>query len=262
MAEEHAPTIPPGLENRPGEMMARYAARPGEVEALAAQGRLSADYAAHQGPLIHKWHHYLPLYERYLGPYRKGFPAEGGSRPLRFLEIGVSQGGSCVMWRRFFGPEAILAGIDIDPRCAALDGIAGVRVRIGSQTDPAFLQRVVAEMGGLDVVLDDGSHVAAHQRASLDVLFPLLSTGGVYMIEDCQTAYWPGYEGGYRREGTAIEVAKGLIDDLHHWYHPYGQTREATRDFVTGVHFHDSIVVIDKARAPRPVHSKVGAPTF
>ena len=48
------------------------------------------------GPqLVHKWHHYLPIYERYFAPWR--------SKPVRFLELGVSKGGSLSMWRRYFG---------------------------------------------------------------------------------------------------------------------------------------------------------------
>ena len=142
------------------------------------QGDLLDIYTSVSGAQVHKWHHYLPLYERYFGPWRK--PG------VRFLEIGVSRGGSLVMWRRYFGPEAVIFGIDIDPSCAEFDGQAG-QVRIGSQDDPAFLARVVREMGGVDVVLDDGSHQMAHVEASLQALFPKLSFGGVYMIEDLQS---------------------------------------------------------------------------
>ena len=97
------------------------------------------------------------------------------------LEIGVAQGGSLALWRKFLGDEAVIFGIDIDPKCAAFDGSGG-RVRIGSQDDPKFLRDVAAEMKGIDVVLDDGSHIGRHQRASFDVLFPLLSDGGIYIM--------------------------------------------------------------------------------
>ena len=70
---------------------------------------------------------------------------------MRFLEIGVAEGGSLKMWRRYFGPRAVLCGIDINPACARFDGEHG-RVRIGSQTDPEFIEAVLAELGGFDVV--------------------------------------------------------------------------------------------------------------
>lgn len=47
-------------------------------------------------------------------------PTPNGIRPLRFLEIGVAEGGSLGVWRRFFGSEATVCGVDIDPTCAGL----------------------------------------------------------------------------------------------------------------------------------------------
>jgi len=84
--------------------------------------------------------------------------------------------------------------------------------RIGSQADPEFLASVVAEM---DIVIDDGSHVASHQLASFKALFPALSFGGVYICEDLHTAYWQDWDGGYKRHGTFVETIKDMIDNLH-----------------------------------------------
>src|SRR5205814_7924687 len=121
-------------------------------------------------------------------------------------------------------------------------------VRIGSQDDPAFLRSVAAEMGGLDIVLDDGSHVGSHQVASFRTLFPLLREGGIYAIEDLHTSYWRDWGGGYRRKGTGIEMLKTLIDDLHQWWH---EKPVAERN-IGGIHVYDSIAFIEKAPARRP----------
>ncbi len=213
-------------------------------------GDLLDIYVNNTGAGVHKWHHYLPIYERYFSPWR--------NRPLRFLEIGVSKGGSLQMWRRYFGPDAMIFGIDIDPSCAQFDGQAG-KVRIGSQADPDFLAAVVAEMGGVDVVLDDGSHEMQHISASLAILFPLLSFGGTYMIEDLHTAYWKNYGGGAVAPSNFFNTVRSMIDDMHVWYHENGVAHEVTASSVTGLHVHDSIVVLDKAQVYRPVHSFVGA---
>jgi hypothetical protein len=212
-------------------------------------GQLADIYVGMKGPLVHKWHHYLPLYERYFGPWR--------NKPVRFLEIGVSRGGSLKMWRQWLGKRATLYGIDIDPRCARFDGRAGC-VRIGSQDDPGFLASVVDEMGGVDVVLDDGSHQMAHIRASLSVLFPRLSVGGIYVIEDLQTAYRPEFGGGLNASGNFFNTVRDLIDDIHKWHHTGEPRLPALAGFVAGVHVHDGLVVIDKAEVVRPTHSRVG----
>lgn len=236
-----------------------------EARRLAPAGELSDLFFAHDGRLVHKWVHYLDVYERYLGPLRAGFPlADGTTRPLRLLEIGVSHGGSLELWRKYLGPEAIIFGVDVDKRCAELNGVAG-QVRIGSQADGAFLASVVEEMGGVDVVIDDGSHRASHLRTSYDVLFPLLSFGGFYLAEDLQTAYWMlNYDGGYRRPGTFIEVAKSLVDGMHGWYHRFPMSARAKRaqSEVGAVCFYDSIVVIEKRHHSRPAVVKVGHPTL
>jgi cephalosporin hydroxylase len=217
------------------------------VHALAAEARegLPKIFFAHRGRETLKWAHYLDAYERHFASFRQ--------TTVRVLEIGVLSGGSLDLWRDYFGPAATIAGVDIDRDCANRVTAPNI-VRIGSQDDPDFLRGVVAEMGGLDIVIDDGSHIGRHQRASFDALFPLLSDGGLYAIEDLHTAYWPGhYEGGYRREGTAIGLVKQMIDDLHGWYHSR-QRQTSARDEVGGMHVYDSLVIIEKRRKERPRH--------
>jgi hypothetical protein len=213
------------------------------------QGDFLRLFAENKGATVHKWHHYIPLYDRYFSPYR--------GRAVSFLEIGVSQGGSLQMWRNYFGESATIFGIDVNPECSQYNGQAG-QVRIGSQDDPVFLQSVVAEMGGIDIVLDDGSHRMNHILASLKCLFPHLRYGGIYFIEDLHTAYWFDHGGGYRTKKNFFRVLPHIIDDMHRWYH-----KKTSRHFdigkdCSGIHIHDSIVVLDKNRVFQHVHSKHG----
>jgi len=172
------------------------------------EGDLARIYAGNTGPVAHKWHHYLPIYDRY-------FAARRGT-PVRFLEIGVSKGGSLKMWREYLGPEAVIFGIDIEPACADLNG-HHAQVRIGSQADPDFLAGVVDEMGGIDVVLDDGSHQMDHVHETLRILFPRLVSGGTYMIEDLHTAYARSFGGGFSRDMNFFNEIRRMVDDMHHW---------------------------------------------
>jgi len=217
------------------EASARRSVRPGPIEEL---------FFENKGRLAAKWTHYLPIYDRVFAPYR-------GQR-VKMLEIGVSRGGSLELWRNYFGPEATIFGIDIEPACAERFDPPN-QVRIGSQDDPAFLRSVVGEMGGLDIVLDDGSHIAPHQDASFRVLFPLLKAGGLYIIEDIHTSYWPSHDGGYRRRGTAVERVKTLIDDMHGWHHERRQVL-AEREHIGSILVYDSMVVIEKVDRKRPGH--------
>ncbi len=204
-------------------------------------------FAGNKDYIVDKWHHYIPLYERYFSPYR--------GRKVRFLEIGVSKGGSLQMWRRYFGEEAIIFGIDIDPECSQFNGLAG-QVRIGSQADGKFLEAVIAEMGGIDLVLDDGSHHMEHIRTTLKILFPHLIDGGIYMIEDLHTSYWREFGGGYRSKRNFFNYLRDLANDMHHWYHGNGMTHSDISQSCSGIHIHDSLVVLEKSRVYRPVYSQ------
>jgi hypothetical protein len=212
----------------------------------------------HGGRTVDKWHHYLPIYDQIFVPVRKKL-ISGEISKVRFLEIGVWKGGSLEIWRKFFGKDAIIHGIDRDEKCSSLS-TEDLPVHIGSQSDTRFLTDVVERMGGIDIVVDDGSHRASHQRKSFDHLFPKLSDGGLYIIEDTHTSYWWAYGGGFRRPGTAIEMAKGLVDGMHSWYHRLPVKRKSlAKHEISAVHFYDSIVVIEKRHRERPARSLRGS---
>jgi len=122
-------------------------------------------------------HDYLRHYETHLGQIR--------TTVRNVLEIGVQTDSSLLMWEEFF-PNATIWGIDIDPECAEFSG-GRRQVRIGNQSDEDFLRAVAAEVldhGGVDVVIDDGSHRVNHQLISFEVLFPLMNSHGIYVVED------------------------------------------------------------------------------
>jgi cephalosporin hydroxylase len=235
------------------EGIAPFSADPAKRQELAAESssELASLFYEHQGRVVRKWTHYLDLYDAHFRRFQ--------GKPVKMLELGVSFGGSLELWRKFFGTEATIYGIDVDPECAQRVDPPN-HVRIGSQADPAFLASVIDEMGEPDIILDDGSHIAEHQLASFRLLFPRLKAGGVYVIEDLHTAYWPGvHKGGHSRRGTAIDLTKTLIDDMHAWYHDAPTATPAKTD-VAGIHVHDSIVFIHKAPRARPAHIAIPCP--
>lgn len=211
---------------------------------------LWSDFLTHSDRPIDKWKHYFPVYERHFAKFV--------NTDVVFIEIGVGQGGSLQMWKRFLGPHARIIGIDINPRCRDFEEDQ-ISVRIGDQSDVAFLTAVCDEFGPPNVVLDDGSHRMQHLATSFTCLYPRLANGGVYLVEDLHTAYWPEYDGGLGREGTFIELCKSLIDALNA-DHTRGalSPNEFTRSTMS-MHFYDSIVLFEKGRhtLKSPVRSGV-----
>ena len=107
---------------------------------------------------------------------------------MNVLEIGIQHGGSLRMWTKYFANGKV-TGVDNDPHCKDLD-VNGATVVIGDQSNPEFLAQFV----GFDIIIDDGGHTMEQQQVSFKTLFPLLKQGGIYVIEDLHTSYWPEFQ--------------------------------------------------------------------
>ena len=127
-------------------------------------------------------------------------------------------------------------------------------MRIGSQIDSKFLASVVEEMGGIDVVIDDGSHISQHVIKSFEILYPMLNPGGLYFIEDLHTSYWPNYGGGLRRKNSSIEYLKHLVDYLNSEYFQKNvrliESEKIARP--ENVEFADSLVLVKNGKETHP----------
>lgn len=190
---------------------------------------------------VHKWKHYFPVYEAHFSRFV--------NHPVVFLEIGCGRGGSAQMWKRYLGPHALIVGIDVNPECKSFEEDQ-IQIRIGSQSDTAFLHQVLDEFGPPDIVLDDGSHQMSDIVETFQYLYPRTSPNGVYLVEDLHTAYWDEYGGGLKREGTFIEVCKGLIDELNaDWTRAALPPTEFTHSTLS-MHFYDSMAVFERGRRP------------
>jgi len=212
---------------------------------------LWSEFLTHTGRPIHKWTHYFPIYEAHFEQFV--------NRTVTFVEIGVSKGGSLQLWKRFLGPFAQIVGIDIDPTCKVVEENQ-IAVRIGDQSDPAFLAQIIDEFGAPDVVLDDGSHMMSHISASFKFLYPKMSKNGVYMVEDLHTAYWSEYEGGLHRANSFIEQSKALIDELNADHSRSAVPISEFSKTTMSMHFYDSVVVFERGRHIKKHAPMIGLP--
>jgi len=148
-------------------------------------------------------------------------------KKLNLLEIGIggydcpkSGGNSLRMWKAYF-PKANIFGIDIYDKTSHDCG--RIKTFKGSQIDESFLEKVMSEIGKCDIIIDDGSHINSHVIKTFEVLFPMLSPSGVYVIEDLQTAYWDEVAGvkwggscDLNAPHTSMQFLKRLVDGLNH----------------------------------------------
>lgn len=135
---------------------------------------------------ILKHSHFFAIYESQFSSIQ--------DEPVKILEIGVYNGGSLYMWRKYFPNAELLVGIDIDPYCKRWeDKEENIFIEIGDQVNKEFLLEVNKKYGPFDIIIDDGGHENNQIITTFQVLFPLLKNNGYYVVEDTYHSYWPNY---------------------------------------------------------------------
>lgn len=203
-------------------------------------------------------HDYTPVYDGLMRASRR--------KAVRLLEVGVGGyagalgGESLRMWASYFR-RGCITGIDLYDKTA----LSGGRVAVYqcSQVDEPKLTSLAKELGPFDFIIDDGSHVNAHQIETFGILWPHLKDGGVYIVEDVQTSYWPMYGGGpvgttgYQK--SCMHWFKELVDsvNLPEFLQPAPGRLDAG---IASIAFHHNLIVLKKDLAERYSNARLDDP--
>ena len=108
-----------------------------------------------------------------------------------FIEVGVFNGDSILLWRDFF-ENATIVGVDIDMIRSAgplstkdLSRIDLLEMDISKESN---LESVCNKYPNVDIILDDASHTMFDQQNTLAKLFKILKPGGLFILEDLHTS--------------------------------------------------------------------------
>lgn len=188
-----------------------------------------------------KWTGYFDVYERYFSQFI-------GKAP-KVLEIGVLGGGSIEMWQKYFGMDAQIIGLDIDPGCLEYKYEGNVQIALGDQGNPEFWDKFLVDNTGFDIVIDDGGHTMIQQLITLQKVFPHLKHGGVYVVEDTHTSYWKNWGGAYGNPETFLTRAKQMTDIMNQQHFEQPHINEEVLKVFEGLYsvsFFNSMVVFEK----------------
>jgi len=192
----------------------------------------------------------LHFYTRHYQTHFKKFKFKS----INLLEIGVGGyddpeigGSSLRMWRKYF-PFGRIYSLDIYDKSSQQE--RRIKIFKGSQVDVSFLEKVTSEIGELDIIIDDGSHINEHVIETFRILFPKLKDGGIYVIEDTQTSYWPEYGGDsmdLNRTNTLMNYFKAMTDCLNNkeFINP-GYTQTYFDRKIIAMHFYHNLIFIYK----------------
>ena len=127
-----------------------------------------------------KWDSYFLVYDQIFKKYKK--------KKIKFVEIGVANGGSLFIWRKLFGKNAKIIGIDANPYSKKLSKY-GFKIYTGDQSDPEFWKKFFKKEGKIDVILDDCGHKNLQQISTVHYTLPYIKNGGMIVVEDMATSY-------------------------------------------------------------------------
>jgi glycosyltransferase involved in cell wall biosynthesis len=215
-------------------------------------------YEQHEGYVSDKWSIYLEEYDRLFSPFRE--------RPISILEIGVQNGGSLLIWSKYFASALHIVGCDINPDCSKLRFTdPRIAVVIGDANTDDVESIIATSSAHFDLVVDDGSHNSSDIVRSFPRYFERLSDGGLYVAEDLHCSYWAAFEGGLFDPTSSISFFKQLADvvNFEHWgnskvrsdlLHGFGRQygTALSEDLLAQVHsveFVNSMCIVKK-RAP------------
>jgi O-antigen biosynthesis protein len=166
-------------------------------------------FAEHRGKLSDKWSIYIAEYERLFRSYR--------NRHIRFLEIGIQNGGSLEIWGKYFPKAKIFVGCDINPNCTQLQfDDARITLVVADANNYDTRQQILNLSPEFDLIIDDGSHLACDIVRSFALYFPHLNDGGLYIAEDLHCSYWKSFDGGLFQPFAPISFFKHLADIINH----------------------------------------------
>lgn len=176
-------------------------------------------------------------------------------RPIStVLELGIYQGGSLILWREALRCRVIGVDLSPPPKTARLleryveESHSQHELHTywrTDQMDAVALRRIVKRHAprGLDVIIDDASHLYVPTRRSFEILFPLLRPGGIYAIEDWMAGKRPDFSSD---DGPIARAIHEFVDELATAVWP-----------IETIEIHADCALVSKGSTGRPVLRKL-----
>jgi 23S rRNA U2552 (ribose-2'-O)-methylase RlmE/FtsJ len=163
------------------------------------------------------------------------------NKKITIVEIGVLNGGSLHLWREFFGKNAKIIGVDINPEVKIFEK-DGFEIFIGNQSDKKFWNNFFKKVGMVDIIIDDGGHTNEQQIITFSSCVHKIKNGGLLLVEDVNTSYMKEFLN--PQKYSFINFCKKVIDDINlsspilknNFYFSYSK-------YVYAIEFFESIVV-------------------
>ncbi len=185
-----------------------------------------------------KWSNYFNIYENIFEKFI--------NKKIKVVEIGIGDGGSLFMWKKFFGKKAEIIGVELNPEAKKLEKY-GFKIFKGDQSNPNFWKKFYKKVGKIDILIDDGGHTNLQQITTLMESLKNIKNGGMIVIEDTHTSFMKN--SGFRNPSkySFINFATSLIEIIHRRNPMIKKKINFFSEKIYSLNFYDSITVINIA---------------
>ena len=183
-----------------------------------------------------KFKNYFPIYEKLFSKFR--------GKKITFVEIGVLSGGSLFMWKDYFGKDARIIGVELNPEAKKFEK-EGFEIYIGNQSDENFWKDFFDKVGEVDIILDDGGHTNFQQIVTCCSCIPSIKENGMMVVEDVFHSYGLSYgaKGFFNpSKYSFINFCKKSIDDINFRFPESKKFRFSLNEYIYSAEFFESIV--------------------
>ena len=179
-----------------------------------------------------KWNNYFEIYENILHRFV--------NKKITLVEIGIGDGGSLFMWKKFFGKKARIIGVELNPVAKKFEKY-GFEIFIGDQSNSEFWKKFFKKVGKVDIVLDDGGHTNYQQIVTTNSCIPYINDDGLMVVEDVHTSYIK--KKFYNpSKYSFINFNKKLIDDINYRFPGLNSFNYSLNNYIYSIQNFESIV--------------------
>ena len=182
-----------------------------------------------------KWTTYFEVYDKIFKKYK--------NKQITFVEVGVANGGSLFIWKKYFSKDSRIIGIDLNPSAKKLEKY-GFEIYIGNQTKKEFWDIFYSKVGKLDILLDDGGHKNLQQVSTVHYSLPHVKDDGKIVIEDTHTSFIKK-EFGNPSKYSFINFCNLIISSIHERCGVFEKKLNIYSKKIFYIDFFESIVVFN-----------------
>jgi hypothetical protein len=138
-------------------------------------------------------HKYLDVYDQLFLPFH--------NEVCTILELGYATGGSIELWKDYF-KRGFIVCLDKDESNFVGHGenVTLIQCDINELTEKDF------EHINFDIAIDDGSHFVSDQIRFIELIWPVINSGGMLIIEDVFDIET------YKKEFDALNIPFEIVD--------------------------------------------------